>query len=505
MNQASPAITATSPQSSKYRVLVLDDEWSTLERIKSVLEPDYKVTLAGRAAEAAKLMAKSQFHVVLSDVRMPDQDGLALVTELKKEYPNTQYILMTAFSDIEDTITALRLGVADYLRKPFSKGEVLHAVNRCLERRRLEEEVAILRQEHGGDLPGIITADTRMQHLCRLARTAAATDATILISGDTGTGKGMMSQGIHEVSHRRHRSLVVIDCTSMPATLIESELFGHERGSFTGAVNRKLGRVETAQGGTLVLDEVGEMPLALQPKLLRFLQNFSFERVGGTKRLEADVRVIACTNRDLAQAVKDGVFRQDLFYRLHVIHVPLPPLRERSQDILLLAESFLKKYAAKYNRPVHSMSKNAQAQLMAHPWPGNVRELEHCMERAVILCSNNRLDRFELSDYGASDTPLAGQPLGWNSRPDSAPPDQGSNPAPPGMGEDLPFSMDMPLNEYLTKCERLFLSEALGKNQGNIGQTAKDCGINPKTLYLKMNRHSLRRQDFKAAPPKKST
>jgi DNA-binding NtrC family response regulator len=394
--------TSTTKSSPRHRVLVLDDEWSTLERIKAILEPKYQVTLASRASEAAKLMAQRPFQVVLSDVRMPDQDGLTLVTDLKRSHPDTQYILMTAFSDIEDTITALRLGVADYLRKPFSEGEVLHALNRCLERRRLEQEVAILRQEHGGDLPGVITSDPRMQDLCRLGRTAAVTDATILISGETGTGKGLMSRGIHEVSNRRGRPLVEIDCASIPATLIESELFGHERGSFTGAVHRKLGRVETAEGGTLVLDEVGEMPLELQPKLLRFLQSFNFERVGGNKRLQADVRVIACTNRDLAKAVKDGLFRQDLFYRLHVIHVPLPPLRERGQDILLLAERFLQHFADKYSRPAHSISAVAQQQLMAHSWPGNIRELEHCVERAVILCPGDRLERFELSSYHPS-------------------------------------------------------------------------------------------------------
>ena len=480
------------------KVLVLDDEWSTLERVRSILEPKYHVTLASRASEAARLMERHTFQVVLSDVRMPDQDGLTLVTDLKKDYPETQYILMTAFSDIEDTITALRLGVADYLRKPFSEGEVLHALNRCLERRRLEEEVAILRQEYGGDLPGIITTDSRMQDLCRLARTAAATDATILISGETGTGKGLMSKAIHEVSHRHHGRLVEIDCASIPATLIESELFGHERGSFTGAVSRKLGRVETAQGGTLVLDEVGEMPLELQPKLLRFLQSLSFQRVGGTVNLNADLRVIACTNRNLDQAVKEGLFRRDLFYRMHVIHISLPPLRERGRDVLLLAENFAHKFAEKYHRSARTISGQAKQQLLAHTWPGNIRELENCVERAVILCTGDKLNYFDLStrEIGPAGQPAPGafgiaegprhQPL------QDYPPDQ------MGTADLAAIPDDLSLKDYLAACEKRYLSLALDRNQGNIGHTAKDCGLNTKTLYLKMNRYALRRQDFKA-------
>ena len=282
------ATDASEPPEPSWRpkVLVLDDEWSTLERIKGSLSDQFDVLVASRAEEALSLAENQQLDVVITDVRMPDMDGLSLVSELKSRFPDTQYILMTAFSDIEDTISAIRLGVADYLRKPFTISEVRHALNRCLWQQRLRREVASLRSGDHQFLSAIIARDERMREVCRLAETVAATDATVLVSGETGTGKGLLARAMHNSSPRADRPYVEINCAAIPETLIESELFGHEKGSFTGAVARKLGRVEAAAGGTLLLDEVGEMPLDMQAKLLRFLQSFHFERVGGNKRLK---------------------------------------------------------------------------------------------------------------------------------------------------------------------------------------------------------------------------
>jgi len=464
------------------KVLVLDDEWSTLEHIKGSLADQFEVRVASRAEDALAMVDNQQFDVVITDVRMPDMDGLSLVSELKSRFPETQYILMTAFSDIEDTISAIRLGVADYLRKPFTISEVRHALNRCLWQQHLRREVASLRAGDHHLLSTIIARDEGMREVCHLAETVAATDATVLISGETGTGKGLLARAMHNTSPRADRPFVEINCAAIPASLIESELFGHERGSFTGAVARKLGRVEAAAGGTLLLDEIGEMPLEMQSKMLRFLQSFHFERVGGNKRLHADVRVLAATNRDLRQSVREGSFRLDLFYRLNVVHLVLPALRERRQDIPLLADSFLNRFTIKYGRKATGFSPQAYLQMVGHSWPGNVRELEHAVERAVILSRGQRIERLDLDT-----TPLTGQPA-------SPLPQQ------PDMASIMPvLFMGQNLNDYLAGCERQYLEALLKKHQGHIGETAAAAGVNPKTLYLKMGRHGLSKDDFRRA------
>jgi len=464
-------------------VLVLDDEWSILERIKSSLSEGFEVVTTSRAEEALEIMAARPFDVVLTDLRMPGMDGLSLVSQLKSRFPETQYILMTAFSDIEDTISAIRLGVADYLRKPFTMSEVRHALGRCLEQRRLRREVASLRAGGRIGLADLVTRNGRMREVLRLAETVAGTDVTLLINGETGTGKGILARAIHNSSHRRDHPFVDINCAAIPATLIESELFGHERGSFTGAVARKLGRVEMADHGTLLLDEVGEMSLDMQTKLLRFLQEFSFERVGGTKKLQADVRLIAATNRDLKEAVNQGVFRQDLFYRLYVIHLDLPPLRERREDILLLAQHFAQRFAIKYGKKVDGFTAAVEAQLLGHPWPGNVRELEHALERAVILNRGNLIQRLDLEQDGGA-LPEPGPTLIPEAPAAFAPTDQEDGPG-------------LPLQDYIAQCERRYLHMLLSAKQGSIKAAASAAGVNPKTLYLKMNRHGLDKKAFK--------
>ncbi|MCB2187367.1 MAG: sigma-54 dependent transcriptional regulator [Deltaproteobacteria bacterium] len=485
----SPKPAAPPPPSGGWRptVLVLDDEWSILERIKGSLKEQFEVEVASRAEDAVQIMDRRAFDVVLTDVRMPDMDGLSLVSDLKARYPETQYVLMTAFSDIEDTISAIRLGVSDYLRKPFTMGEVRHALDRCLERRRLKREVASLKAGGHTTFGDIITSGPVMREVCRLADMVAPTDVTVLLSGETGTGKGLMARALHNSSPRRENAYVEINCAAIPTNLIESELFGHERGSFTGAVTRKIGRLEIADGGTLLLDEVGEMPLDMQAKLLRFLQEFAYERVGGIKVLHADVRVIAATNRDLRKEVERGNFREDLYYRLHVIELHLPPLRERRTDLMHLANHFLERFTIKYDRRVMGFSPQAREQIMRHSWPGNVRELEHCVERALILCRGEYIEDLSLAEvpYGG-ELPTAAAP----EPPPSAPPEPFDSQAP-----DL---LTQPFNEYLAACERNYLEQLLAKHKGRVGRTAQELGLNPKTLYLKMTRLGLAKEDFRS-------
>ena len=475
----------SEPGGWRPRVLVLDDEWASLERIRNFLAPDYNIITASRAREALETMDSTRFDVVVCDVRMPDIDGLSLVTRMKDRYPDTQYILMTAFSDIEDTISALRLGVADYLRKPFTEGEMRHALTSCLEHQRLKRELEDLRSGGALSLEDVFTKDPRMLEVCRLAETVSSTDATVLINGETGTGKGLLARAMHNISHRKGHPFVTIDCASIPANLIESELFGHERGAFTGAVAKKPGKVEMAAGGTLLLDEIGEMPSDMQVKLLRFLQSFQFERVGGTKQMKADVRVVAATNRDLWQEVQKGNFRQDLFYRLHVIQLRLPPLKDRPGDIPMLADIFLKRFALKYSKGVSGFSPRAERQLISHRWPGNVRELEHAVERAVILSRSDRIEALDLNFGVEDDQPPAlaepGRPEMEALRPRLRPEaDRGQS-----------------LADYIGQCEKRYLVSLLEQCQGRIGDTAEAAGINPKTLYLKMGKYGLSRRDFR--------
>jgi DNA-binding NtrC family response regulator len=476
--------TSNGDQGWRPRVLVLDDEWSTLEHLKTALKDDYEVSAASRPQEALALIERGAFDVVLTDLRMPDMDGLSLVKRLKQRFPETQYILMTAFHDMDAAVNAIRLGVADYLRKPFTKGEVRFALSRCLEERRLRREVARLQWGPGLGLMDIIAQSQSMRQVIDMARTVAATDATVLIAGETGVGKGVLARALHNASSRRDHPFVEINCATIPAPLIESELFGHERGSFTGAHARKIGRVETAHQGTLFLDEIGEMPLDMQAKLLTFLQEFSFERVGGTQRLKAEVRLVAASNRDLRQAVEEGNFRRDLFYRLHVIHLDLPALRARREDIPLLAQHFLRRFGQKYGKQLAGFSPAAQNQMLTHTWPGNVREMENAIERAVILSRGGRVERLDLSDSPTSRRPPAEAPTAAAAF---------TGPAPP---EDLDPT-GLPLSAYLAACEERYLRTLLSNHQGSLQQTARAAQVNAKTLYLKMTRHGLDKHAFR--------
>ncbi|MBI3989662.1 MAG: sigma-54-dependent Fis family transcriptional regulator [candidate division NC10 bacterium] len=373
------------------RVLVADDDPVACDLLQEVLAKEgYEVEAVTAGQEALELGKQKPFDVALLDVWMPDLDGLEVLRVLKAFSPDTIVIMMTAFGSIETAIEAIKEGAYDYVSKPFKLEEIKLTISRALERRRLVFENLRFKQElkEKYRFENIVGSSERMLEVYKVVARVAPTKSTVLIQGETGTGKELITRAIHYNSPRADRPFVAIDCSALAESLLESELFGHVKGAFTGAMAAKRGLFEEAHGGTCFLDEVGEINQSMQAKLLRVLQEHEVKRVGGTESVKVDVRVIAATNKDLEKLVADGKFREDLFYRLSVVTISLPPLRERREDIPLLASHFLRKYAAENNRPISHISPEAMALLTEHDWPGNVRELQHVIERAVALTAN---------------------------------------------------------------------------------------------------------------------
>jgi two-component system NtrC family response regulator/two-component system response regulator HydG len=376
-------------------VVVADDEESARISLGQILREDgYQVSLAADGIEALRLVAAEQPDVLLTDLKMPGMDGQELLSRVRQGYPEVAVVIMTAHGTIRSAVEALRQGAEDYLTKPVDVEEVEYLLDQVLKRRKLLSETRLLRErlDEKYRFENIIGRSAEMLEVFRLVEQVAPTQASVLITGESGTGKELIAQAIHQRSQRRDAPFIKVSCAALPETLLESELFGHERGAFTGALARRAGRFELAAGGTVFLDEVGDIPLGMQVKLLRFLQDHQFERVGGNQTLTVDVRVITATHRDLQALIKEGKFREDLYYRLNVIEIPLPPLRSRNQDIPLLTDFFLKKYSAVNGKEIKAVTDETLSALMAYSWPGNVRELEHALERAVILSRGDELD-----------------------------------------------------------------------------------------------------------------
>ena len=394
------------------RILVADDEDTARLSLGRILEEDgYEVHLARNGDEAMGLVAEKAPEVLLTDLRMPGMDGHELLLRVRQAFPDVAVVIMTAHGTIRSAVQALREGAEDYLTKPIQVEELEHLLDRVLRRLRLVNESRVLRQraDEKYSFEAIVGRSPQMLELFRLIEQVAPSQASILIRGESGTGKELIAQAIHQNSPRRDAPFVKVSCAALPETLLESELFGHEKGAFTGALARRTGRFEIAAGGTMFLDEIGDIPPGMQVKLLRFLQERQFERLGGNRTLNANVRIIAATHRNLPDLIREGRFREDLYYRLNVIEIPLPPLRERAQDIPQLAEHFRRKYAALNGRTIAPVDDEVLASLMSHTWPGNVRELEHAIERAVVLCRAGRLDSSLFPSLPSLPSPLAGK------------------------------------------------------------------------------------------------
>jgi len=377
------------------RIVVADDEESARRGLGRILAEDgFEVHLASDGEDALRLVAQESPDVLLTDLRMPGLDGHDLLSRVRRGYPHVAVVIMTAHGTIRSAVQALREGASDYLTKPIDVEEVEHLLDQILERKRLLAETQLLRErlDEKYSFENIIGRSPEMLEVFSLVEQVAPSQASILITGDSGTGKELIAQAIHQRSPRRSGPFVKVSCAALPETLLESELFGHERGAFTGALSRRAGRFEAAAGGTVFLDEVGDIPPGMQVKLLRFLQERQFERLGGNRTLTVDVRVISATHRDLAQLIREGAFREDLYYRLNVIEIHLPAIRERRPDIPLLADFFVHKFAAANGKRVAGLTEETLAAFMAYSWPGNVRELEHAVERAVILARDEKLD-----------------------------------------------------------------------------------------------------------------
>ena len=453
-------------------LLLVDDE-PLLRRAVAELLSDrgFEVQEAESGESAVALLADFAFDALVTDLRLPGLSGAAVIDAAIERYPNIVIVVVTGYGTVRDAVEAIKRGASDFVAKPFQIDELLHALNGALEQRRLRTENAYLRAaleaQHRFD--GIIGKSRPMARLCHVLETVSGANSTILITGETGTGKEVVARTIHQSSPRRDRPFVALHCGAIPDSLLEAELFGHVKGAFTGAVGNRMGRLEQAHGGTLFLDEVGTMTLGLQAKLLRVLQEREFERVGDTTTIKVDVRVIAATNSDLRQMVRDAEFREDLFYRLNVIPVHVPPLRERREDIPLLVQHFVSKFAPSSpdaDTPSMPVSQEAMRRLMAYHWPGNVRQLENTIERGVAMgASLGQIDVGELLPELMRNEPLP----------------QASTLALPDEGLDL--------ERFLADVERELIRRSLERTGGNKGQAARLLHLKRTTLVEKLKRH----------------
>ena len=406
----------------KHRILVVDDEQNAREALKTILtEEGYEVAEAADGEEGLAKLSRFQPDAVLCDIRMPKFDGLELLKRAREQGFSSVFVMVTAFGSIETAVQAMRLGAEDYVTKPIDVSAVLAKLEKVLEKRTLRRENELLRERlrERYRFSNIVGESAELQAVFDVVMRAAPTRATILVLGESGTGKELVAQAIHEASPRREKPFIKVNCAALTETLLESELFGHEKGSFTGAAGRREGRFELADGGTLFLDELGEISPALQVKLLRVLQQQEFERVGGTETIKVDVRVVAATNKDLEAEVKAGRFREDLYYRLNVVAVTLPPLRRRKSDIPALVQHFLERYGQMHGKKITGLAPGTLNALLAHDWPGNVRELGNVIERAVVLARGTELTSDDLPETlkgprpagGAIDTLIPGAAL----------------------------------------------------------------------------------------------
>ncbi|HEY4220000.1 MAG TPA: sigma-54 dependent transcriptional regulator [Myxococcota bacterium] len=462
------------------RLLIADDEASLRKVLAASLRKEgFDVVSVKSGDEALEVLEASEapdtgepFHVVITDLRMPGMDGMTLLSRITKRYKDLPVVVLTAHGTVDLAVQALKQGAFDFVTKPYERDELLAVVKKALEHRARD-----LGEPHGaGDDTErtLVGTSVRMRHVHDIIQKVADSPSTVLITGESGTGKELVALALHNKSSRHDKPFIRINAAAIPPTLIEAELFGHEKGAFTGAVTQKPGRFELAHGGTLFLDEIGELPVDMQVKLLRALQESTFERVGGIKTLRVDVRLIAATNRDLKKAIETGLFREDLFYRLNVVPIELPPLRERAEDIPLLVEELLKKLNRRLARNVEKFSADAMNVLSGYPWPGNIRELENIMERTLLFADKNVIDTIDLPPD------LQAKIGGLKERP-----------ALEG-GAAVEGSMKDIVRQATAELEKDLIQRALDDTHGNVTHAARKLKISRKSLQIKMKELGLR-------------
>jgi two-component system response regulator HydG len=466
-----PAPSPVTPTGPAPVVLVVDDDRSNLESVERILSREgYRVLVAPDGGAALDVIRVETPNVLITDLMMPGLDGASLLKAVKAMAPQVEIILMTAYGTVEGAVSAMKEGAYDFLTKPLKRHAMVRSVRKALEKQALVMENQALRAQLAGlSAPaGLVGQSPLFRATIDLVRQVAASNATVLIQGESGTGKELVARAIHELSPRNGGPFVAINCAAIPETILESELFGYERGAFTGANARKEGRFDRAHRGTLFLDEVAEMSPSVQAKILRVVQDGEFERLGGTAGVKVDVRIVAATNRDLGKEVAASRFREDLFYRLNVVAITLPPLRDRLDDVPLLADHFLRKFAQKHSRTLAGLSREALAALQQYSWPGNVRELENTIERSVVLSRGGLI--------GLEDLPPAMR--------EGAGPDARA----PGTADTEGRAVVVPLGTPLEEVERRLIRETLRYTRGDKTLAARLLGIAPRTIYRKMDR-----------------
>ncbi|MCS6884751.1 MAG: sigma-54 dependent transcriptional regulator [Acidobacteriota bacterium] len=439
------------------RILIVDDESRMREILAIILDGQgYEVEQATDAISALELLEQQPFDLMITDLRMAPLSGIDLLNEIQRRQIKIAVIMITAFGTIESAVEAMKLGACDYLTKPFQRNEILLKVRSAIEKQRLTRRLELYEREFNNlyTVENIIGQSSQMQEVIRTIMLVANSDSSVLITGETGTGKELVARAIHNLSARKKEPFVAINCAALPEQLLESELFGHVKGAFTGATSSRKGLMEEADGGTFFLDEIGSMPLGLQAKLLRALQEKAIRRLGENKTFVLNVRIVSASNEDLLEKIKQHTFRQDLYYRLSVVPIKLPPLRERSGDIPILAEHFLKKFAKRENKQIKGFDKGAMSALEKYSYPGNVRELENIIERAVTLCQSNIITTKELP------VELSGETLSAKT---------------------------------LELQEKMLVEQAIKRNIGNLDRAAAELGIGRTTLWRKMKRYNIQK------------
>jgi DNA-binding NtrC family response regulator len=459
------------------RVLVVEDNELARKHVQRALDldPQLDVEIAGDGSVAWQLLSGRRYSIVITDLDLPGLHGLELIKQIQTNHIPVTVIVMTGYGGVDEAVQAIRLGAYDFLTKPIDVDHLRRVVDRALRERTLQDEVAELRGQLQSQYSfhNMLSKNAQMHVIFDLVNNVADTTATVLIEGKTGTGKEEVARAIHAAAHSRSGPMIAVNCAALPENLLESELFGHEKGAFTGALAQRRGRFELAHGGTLFIDEVGDIPMGMQAKMLRVLQERRFERVGGSESIEVDVRIIAATNRSLQRLVKQGRFREDLFYRLNVVKIDLPPLRERPEDIPLLATHFTEKYARPGQSP-KQIAPDAMEALLNHQWPGNIRELENAIERGCVTSQDNAIQMHNL-------------------------PPELTGAASPNVPLNIDLDRPLPdlIRDITMQVEKEYIRKALRKTHGHVGRCARICGLSRRCMTTKLAEYQIDKASYK--------